>query len=343
MKANCKQIQLVKNGDAKSSFSLIDSFIEAPNEMEVQIEVAHFGLNYADVMARNGLYRDCPPLPAVLGYEVVGTVVAVGKDVSEEIIGKKVVAFTRFGGYSTKVNTRFDGCVVIDDFDEKKALALATQYVTAFYMCEYVTNVHEGEWVLIHAAAGGVGTALIQLLVQKKCNIIAKIGDASKREYLEKLGIKHIVDYSKSDYADEVIRITKGKKIDISFNPVAGSTFKKDSKLLGAGGRLVLFGGSERSNGKFGIFSTLRFVWDMGIQLPIVLMMQSKSVLGVNMLKIADNHPKVLSFCLNKVVERAKEGKIEPVVGAEFSANEISEAHALLESGKSTGKIVVSW
>lgn len=333
--------QLVKNGKAEDAFQLNDIELDPINDLQVLVQVEAFGLNYADVMARNGLYREAPPLPCVLGYEVVGTIIEIGAKVSPELMGKRIVAFCRFGGYAKHIITEEYAVSEIDNLDAGKALCLATQYVTAYYMCKYITPAHKGEIALVHAAAGGVGTALIQLLKNEEVKIIAKTGSDSKIEYLKNLGAEHIINYRNSDYAEQVNSILGEERLDISFNPVAGSTFKKDFALLGSGGRLLLFGGSERSGKKWGFFSTLNFVRKMGLQIPIGFMMRSKSVVGINMLKIADNKPKVLGFCLQEVVKMLKEGKIDPQVGGRFKGNDLAKAHDLLESGKSTGKIIV--
>jgi NADPH:quinone reductase-like Zn-dependent oxidoreductase len=124
---------------------------------------------------------------------------------------------------------------------------------------------------------------------------------------------------------------------------VGGSTFKKDLQFLGAGGKLFLFGGSELTGTKWGIFSSLNFVRKMGLILPIALMMKSKIILGVNMLKVADETPGILSHCMNKVVEMYKKGTISPIKGESFSVDDISKAHSKLESGLSIGKISVDW
>ena len=335
--------QLVKNGDAFDSFRLATIELGDPAEDEVQISVESFGLNYADVMARRGLYREAPPLPAVIGYEVVGTITKIGSNVDPKWVGKRVVGFTRFGGYSNTVNTSILAVADIGDMDAGEALCLATQYVTAYYMSSYLLNIHAHEKVLVHAAAGGVGTALIQLLKLKNAYVIAKTGSDSKKAYLNDLGADFIVNYRTSDYGKAILQHLNNGRIDVSFNPVAGSTFKTDWKLIGSGGRVVLFGGSERSGKKWGILSTLNFVRKMGLVIPIGLMMRSKNVLGVNMLKVADFQPMVLHTCLNAVVELAKQKKIAPKVGASFSSEDLPKAHDLLESGKSTGKVIVTW
>jgi NADPH:quinone reductase-like Zn-dependent oxidoreductase len=135
----------------------------------------------------------------------------------------------------------------------------------------------------------------------------------------------------------------KENHLDVSFNPVAGATFKKDFKLLGASGKLILFGGSERSGKNWGIFSTLNFVFKMGFMLPIVLMMTSKGVIGVNMLKLGDHKPATLAKCLQEVIKLFHQGLLQPIEGTSFKASEIALAHGKLESGTSIGKISIDW
>jgi NADPH2:quinone reductase len=195
--------------------------------------------------------------------------------------------------------------------------------------------------VLVHAAAGGVGTLLIQLACLQGAEVIAKVGSDHKLNLVKELGAMHAVNYKITDYA--AFLADKCGKIDVSFNPVGGSTFKKDMSLLDAGGRMVIFGGSELGQGKFGIFSKLNFVRKMGLIIPVGLMMSSRNILGVNMLRIADNKPDLIKTCLNGMMELYRGGKIKPVPGEEFSASELSRAHELLESGRSIGKICVTW
>lgn len=336
-------IFLIKKGDAGEAFDRRPSTLREIAEGEVLIEVEAFGLNYADVMARRGLYREAPPFPCVVGYEVVGTIVATGSKADATLKGKRVVAFCRFGGYARHVITWDYAVVPIGDTPAEEAMVLCTQAVTAYYMAEYLTPIHKGEKVLIHAAAGGVGTVLIQLAKRKGAEVFAKIGNDNKKELVRSLGADHVINYNQGDYAEQILKITKGDRLDVSFNPVAGSTFKKDFALLGSGGRIILFGGSEMASGKWGIFSTLNFLRKMGLVIPVGLMMRSKNILGVNMLKIADNRPMVLADCLKAVVDLHASGELKPQVGGVYPVEQIADAHAALESGSTTGKLTVFW
>lgn len=334
---------LVRKGAPSGAFERRELLLDPPAGSDIIVESEAFGLNYADVMARLGLYREAPPFPCVIGYETVGIVSHVGPESDASLLGKRVIAFCRFGGYARHVRTFDYAAVPVGDQPAEELMALCTQAVTAYYMSEYLSPVHPEDTVLVHAAAGGVGTMLIQLAVRKGATVIAKIGDEKKAGLVKNLGASHIVNYRAGDYETQIRDLLKGKKVDISFNPVAGSTFKKDMRLLGSGGRMVLFGGSELGRSRWGALSALNFVRKMGFVIPVGLMMQSKNILGVNMLRIADHKPEVLKNCLNAVVELYLAGELSPQVGGYYSADQLPEAHSALEGGKSTGKISVRW
>jgi len=334
---------LKQKGNANQAFELKEINIPKLDSEEVLIQVNAFGLNYADVMARNGLYKEAPPMPCVIGYEVTGEIISVGKNVHKEWIGKRVVGFTRFGGYAKHAISTINGIALINEISDEEALALCTQGVTAYYMTNYFQHLQKGDYALIHAAAGGVGTMLIQLLKLKGINVIAKVSSKQKEELAQKVGADFTINYIENDYTEKCEYILNGAKINAIYNAVGGSTFKKDLKLLNQGGALYLFGGAELSGGKFGVLSAINFLIKMGIVLPIGLMMQSKSIIGVNMLKIGDNQPQIILNCLNNCIRLFQEGKIKPQIGGVFSANELGRAHDFLESGKSIGKLVIKW
>ena len=339
-----KAIFLTQKGAANKAFEIRETPIpKLIDEDDILIAVEAFGLNYADVMARHGQYKEAPPFPAILGYEVVGTISAVNNVKNEHLVGKRVIGFTRFGGYAEYAVSKDYGIALIDNMDTGKALCIATQYVTAYYMAYVATNLFKGDNVLVHAGAGGVGTALIQLCKLKGCTIIATAGSSKKIEYVLNQGADFGINYRNSDYQVEVRKILDKKRIDVTFNPIAGSTFKKDFSLIGSGGRVILFGGSELSGKKWGALSGLNFVRKMGFRLAIGLMMRSKSIIGVNMLKIGDNKPELLKHCLVEVTKLIQSGDLDPHVGAEYAYENIAEAHTLLENRQSIGKVIVKW
>ena len=333
---------LLAHGDPKKVLALRDRPVPEPKSNEVRIKCEGFGLNYADVMAVKGLYREAPPLPSVLGYEVVGLIEAAGSDVPRDLLGKRVVAMTRFGGYAEYAVTDHRAISIVpDQMPLGEAAALATQGCTAWYASKILCPLFKGQRVLVHSAAGGVGHLLVQLALNEGCTVYAIASGKEKMDYLRSLGVQHAIDRSLGDPAFQVRKALNGARLDVSFNAVGGSSFKKDTALLGSGGRIVLFGGAER--GGLGAFGTLRFVWRMGLVIPIFLMMKSRSILGINMLRIAEDHPAVIAACAMGMVRAHADGVIKPRVHAEFPATELPTALGALESGSTLGKVVLRW
>jgi NADPH2:quinone reductase len=333
---------LLRHGEPASAFALREHPDPQPGPSQVLIQCEGFGLNYADAMAVRGLYREAPPLPSIIGYEVVGRVTQVGATVPDGLLGRRVVAMTRFGGYAERAVTDHRACAVIPEgLALGEAAALATQGSTAWYAARVLCPLQAGERVLVHSAAGGVGHLLVQLAVSAGCEVHAVVGSAAKADFVRSLGAAKAVDRSTGDYADQVNRNLGRHRLDASFNAVAGTTYPRDMRLLGSGGRLVLFGGAER--GAMGALGTARFIWRMGLLMPIFLMMKSKSVLGVNMLKLGDHKPDLVARCLQEAVRAHRDGLLRPHVHAEFEAGELPRAHALLASGATSGKVVLRW
>ena len=333
---------IVKYGKPEAAFQLLDHEKPVRKQGEVLIEVEAFGLNYADIMARNGLYREAPKPPFVPGYEVVGKVVEC--DEKSDLLNKRVIAFTRFGAYAEYVTTAERGIQLIDEkMPAGEAVALATQYVTAYHAAYEAVNLFNGDRIMVHAAAGGVGIAITQLAKLKGCEVFGTASSDEKLNFLKQNGVDHPINYKTHDYELEILKIIGDDRLDVAFNSIGGSTFKKDRNLVGTAGRQVLYGGAERSGKKFGIFSTLNFVRKMGLVIPIGLMMKSKGIIGVNMLKVADYKPHIISRCMAELLKLYNAGKIKPYVGGDFSSDELAKAHHLLESRQSIGKIVVKW
>lgn len=339
-----KVFALVKNGKAEQAFELREKPTPTPATGEVLIESEGFGLNFADVMARLGLYKDCPPLPAVIGYENVGRIKALGAGVSDLAVGDRVLAFTRFGGYADHVISPAMAVAKIPDtLSVGEATALATQYITAYYAAIEAINLYDGDHVLIHAAAGGVGTALIQLLKQKGCVVFGTAGSDEKLNYLKSLGVDFPINYRREDYQQAVEKLGFGKKLDATFNPIGGNYVKKDFALLNAGGNVVIYGASKLTEAKGNPIKMINLLFGFGFWSPIKLVSSSRSLIGINMLRIADYKPAVLKRCLTEVIKLADSGKIKPTVGKEFDHTELADAHTYLENRQSIGKVAIKW
>ena len=337
-----KAAVLVKNGDAATAFELRDVPMPIPAAGQVRIKVEAFGINFADVMARKGMYKDAPPLPAILGYDVAGIVDAVGDKVSDVRTGDKVMAMTRFGGYAEYAITDALALAKIpDQLDVAAATALATQYCTAYFSAAEMVNLFPGDKVLVQSGAGGVGTALIQYAKHKGCEVFATAGSAEKIAYLKECGVDHPINYTTTDFDTEIRRINHGQGVDVVFDAVGGASVRKGVKLLNAGGRIVCYGAADfTSKNAFGkLASGLAF----GIYHPAMLMMPSKAIIGVNMLRIADDKPRTIQRCLTAVVALTQQGVFRPMLGKVFPIGEIGAAHEFVEKRKSIGKVAVRW
>lgn len=339
-----KAAVLTANGDPYKAFRLQEMPDPLLSDTQVLVEVDSFGLNFADVVARLGQYQDCPPLPTIIGYEVVGRVADWGKKVSGLQKGTRVVAFTRFGGYASKVATEAAAVVPIpDNMPDGEALALCTQYCTAYFAAEYITQLHEGEHVLVQSAAGGVGTALVQLAKLKGCIVYGTAGSDDKMAYLKAQGVDLAINYRDEDFAKVIAQIAPNGKLDVIFDAVGGSAVRKGIQLLDAGGRMVCYGAASMSDRKHNLLKTAKSALEFGLYHPAQFMMSSRSLLGVNMLRVADHKPLILQKCLQAVVKMAIEQKIKPTVDSIYPIEQLPEAHEKLEFRRTIGKVAIKW
>jgi NADPH2:quinone reductase len=338
-----KAVFLIRNGEPENAFEIREIPTPVPGDNEVRIREEAFGLNFADVMARKGLYRDCPPLPCILGYDAVGIVDAVGKNVTRVKEGDRVTVFTRFKGYAEYIVTQQIGVAKIpDDMPVTFGAALATQYCTAYYCTNEAARVYEGENVLVNAAAGGVGSAAVQLLKLKNATIFGTCGSDEKVKFLREIGVHYPINYNSQDYKEEIRKILGNKKLDVVIDSVGGKYIREGMDMLGAGGRMICLGGAQLSSAT-NFFSKWKTILQFGLYHPGILMMASKSLIGVNMLKMADNKLQLFSHMLDEVVSLAEKGVLKPLPGIEYKISELAMAHSALEKRKTQGKVVVKW
>ena len=340
-----RSFYIIKHGSARTSFELRESEIPAKQDGYIRVVTEGFGINFADIMARKGLYQDAPPTPCVVGYESVGRTMDESMIGNETIpAGTRVVAFSRFGGYSTHVLADERAVQPIpEDIPLGEALALAVQYCTAYHCAEERVSVFPEDHVLVQAAAGGVGTALVQLLKRKGCTIYGTAGSDEKLKYIQEQGVHHPINYRTQDFA-RVIKDKLGSRgLDIVFDSLGGKSYSKGFNSLGKGGRIIGYGASEQVAGGLAAINQLKLAANFGLFSPIKLLMNSKAMIGVNMLHVADDRPEVLSRTMKAVVELWKAGEIKPIVGAEFPAEQLAEAHEFVEGRKSMGKVAIKW
>lgn len=337
-----KAAVLTKFGKIENAFEIKEMPNPSLKDGQVLIKTEGFGLNYADIMAIQGDYEDCPPLPTIIGYDCVGRITETKGDCGELKVGDRVTAMARFGGYAELVAAESSACAVIKEYYETgKAMAFTTQYSTAYYNFNEVVNLHKGDKILIQAAAGGVGTALVQMAIDRGCEIYGTCGSDEKVEYLKSLGVQHPINYKKEDFFSIIKKEIGDYGLDVVFDAIGGASAKKGYKLLGSGGRLVLYGAASMTGTN--IIGKLGMVAGFGLYHPVQFMMTSKAIIGVNMLRIGDDRPHVLKRCLANVIQMVDEQKLSPTVAKVFKISQLSEALNFLKDRKSMGKISVLW
>ncbi|MEQ1878993.1 MAG: zinc-binding dehydrogenase [Bdellovibrionia bacterium] len=338
-----ERIYLVRNGGSKTAFEFKTEPDPVPGPGQVRIKVEASGLNFADVLARLGLYPDAPKLPCVIGYEVVGRIDQAGPGVDAKI-GERVLSMTAFGGYASHVVVPADNVIPIPaNLDAATATALGTQFTTAWYCAEEMVRLHKGDHVLIQAAAGGVGTALVQMAKRRGCIIYGTSSNPEKLKLLKELGVQHPINYREKDFETEIRRLRNGKGVDYVFDSLGGTAFKKGMRLLQPGGRMVFIGAAEMAGPTKSIFKMLKTALGFGLIPPIRLVSTSTGVIGVNLYHVSQSRPDVLRECFRNCIELVFKGELRPILGKAFPARDIADAHDFLGSGKSTGKVALVW
>lgn len=301
----------------------------------VRIAVAAAGVNFADVMARLGLYPDAPKPPCVVGYEVAGAVTEVADGVESVKVGDRVLAGTRFGGYSSEVVVpQRDVIALPERLSFEQGAAIPVNYATAWAALVCYGNVQRGERVLIHAAAGGVGIAAIQIAKRRGAEVIGA-ASPGKHGRLRELGVTDAVDYTKDGWEKALGRF------DVILNAVGGRSLSRSYKMLRPGGRLIAYGASavvsgERRNLKAALGTLASMPWfNLTKQ-----MSQSKAVIGLNMLTLWDDRG-TLSPWIEPLSEMMDDGTIDPVIAASFDFEHAGDAHAMLTERRNVGKVVL--
>ena len=310
---------------------------------KVLVRVRAAGINFADVMARAGLYPDAPKTPSVVGYEIAGIVEAVGEGVTEYAPGDRVLGGTRFGGYAELVATPENALVALpDDWSFEEGAAFPVNYATAYAGLLRYGSLHPGERVLIQAAAGGVGIAATQIAKIVGAEIFGT-ASASKHDACRGFGVDHVIDYRKDDFVKEVRRITSAKQpLDLVMDAIAGRSFRKSWSLLGAGGRLVAFGASSLVSGeRRNPITALKTVVGMPPFNVIPMMSSSKSVIGLNMLKLWDAKGSLDEY-IEPLTEWVEDGRLRPVVAETFPLERGPDAHRFIIERKNVGKVVLT-
>lgn len=312
-----------------------------PTKGEVVVNVKAAGLNFADILARQGLYPDGPKKPCVMGYEVSGVVEAVGQDVDRELLGKSVVAMTRFRGQAEKVAVAASQLFAKpDSLTFEAAAAIPVNYLTAYALLQVMGSLHEGESVLIHNAGGGVGLAAID--IARKIGATT-YGTASpgKHDFLRERGLDYPIDYRNQDWLPILRQLTNGRGVDLVIDPIGGSHWKKSYAALRHTGRLGMFGVSTASaNGVKGKLKLVQAALQMPRFHPLGLLNKNRGVFGLNLGHMW-HEPEKVSVWMKAILDGVGEGWIRPHVDRAFSFAQAGEAHSYMEARRNIGKVVL--
>jgi NADPH:quinone reductase-like Zn-dependent oxidoreductase len=311
-----------------------------PGDGEVRIRVRAAGVNFADLMARVGLYPDAPKVPCVVGYEVSGIVDSAGKGVTRVAVGDRVFGMPRFGGYTdTLVLKEAQAFRMPDAMTFEEAAALPVVYLTAHHMLMYIGNLRPRSRVLIHSAAGGVGLAAIQLAQTRDCEIFG-IASASKHAFLKERGCHHTID-NDADHVTAIRALTEGRGVDVVLDPVGGKSWSDGYDLLAPAGRLVAFGLSAAASGKKrSLLHALTQIVQVKKWSPMKLMDDNRTIAGVNMGHLFGELA-MLQEQFADLVAMYEAGKIKPYVDRTFPFSEAAAAHHYLHDRKAKGKVLL--
>jgi len=313
-----------------------------PNAGEVRVRVHASGVNFADILIRIGIYPHAPKLPAVIGYEVSGVIDALGDGVKGLSAGKRVLAFTpRYGGYSEVINVPANEVLAIPErLSFEQAAAIPVNYLTAWIMLIRLGNLQQGERVLIHAAAGGVGQAALQMCRWRGARVIGT-ASAIKHARLKQLGVEHSIDYRTQDFEAEVMRLTDGKGVDVVLDAVGGKSFAKSYRCLAPLGRLCVFGASGMVRGKRrNLLHVLKEWIAMPRFSPLALLQENRGVFGMTLGSLK-REVATRRQMLEQILELVHEGQLDPVVDRAFSFDEAAEAHHYIQARRNFGKVLL--
>jgi NADPH:quinone reductase-like Zn-dependent oxidoreductase len=313
---------------------------------EVRIDVKATGINFADTMARVGLYPDAPKPPCVLGYEVAGKVESVGEGVTEQKVGDRVVAGTRFGGHASMVSVPAAQVLPLPDrLSFEQGAAIPVNFSTAYSGLVIMGGLKKGDRALIHAAAGGVGTAAVQIARMRGAEVFGT-ASGQKHDAVRALGATHMIDYRTEDFEEEVKRITDGEGVDVAFDAQGPRSFRKSYRVLRPGGRLIMYGLAEASTGEgrsipklIESLARMPFAttpWWKSLQ----VMNENKGVFGLNMLAWWDTEGDIERIT-GPLVEEIEAGDLDPVVAEAFPFDRAGDAHAFIADRKNIGKVVL--
>ncbi|GAB4072816.1 NADPH:quinone oxidoreductase family protein [Barrientosiimonas marina] len=298
-----------------------------PGDNDVIIEVEAIGVNYADIARREGEYVLPTELPFTPGTEVVGKVTETGNKAGNVEKGTRVASLIGSGGYAEYVKTKADSLIPVPDgVSLEKAVALPLQGLSAYHILQTMGRLAEGETVLVHAAAGGVGSLAVQLAKRFGAGkVIATASTPEKLLFAEKMGADHLVNYSQDNWEKHVREVTDGKGVDVALEMAGGDVFHKTLKCLAPFGRMVVYGVASGQQPKF---------------YPSSLMRRNQSVVGFFLPQIMQK-PELFKSSLQELLAYAEKGELELTIGGTYPLTEAKEVHRLFQERRTRGKMIL--
>jgi NADPH:quinone reductase len=323
-----KQVQIHHYG-APDVMQLVEVDLPQPQAGEVLIESEAIGINFADSLRRRNVYFMPTPLPYVLGSEVVGHIRSVGEGVSAPYLpGTRVLGILPSGGgYSEFVTAQAQYCVPLPtSLDPKAATAIFVQGTTAQLMISQIAGDMAGKTVLINAAAGGVGSILVQLAKLNGARVIAASSSNAKLDVARSLGADALINYTQSGWATQVMEANGGQGVDVVFEMVGGEVYNESLRCLARGGHLIVYGAASQQQGRI----HPEYFVDMNIT-------QS----GFNLAYFIGNRPSLWQKALEIIISLLAQGKLTIQTAHTFTLKDAAEAHRQLESRSTIGKVVL--
>jgi NADPH:quinone reductase len=311
----------------------------SPGTDEVLVRTAAIGLNFADLFVRAGVYPRTPKPPLVPGMELSGVVERVGAGVTDLREGERVVAVPIFGGHAEKVVAPATHVFPVPaGVALEEAAAVPVVFLTAHWSIEKA-QVEPGERVVVTAAAGGVGTALLQLLVRRGARVLALAGSEPKLALCRELGAEAAGTYSE---AERLIAERFGGSADVAMDAVGGRIFRRLWKRLDGGGRYVLFGLAAAAGGR-GVapLRALREAVGMGLLIPFRTVETCRTLIGFN-LSLLPQKTGALREAAAAIFADVAAGRLRPILGPRFPFEKLPDAHRALASRATTGKVIVT-
>ena len=323
-------------------FAIREASDPVPGAGDLRVRVRAAGVNYADILSRLGLYPDAPKPPVVVGYEIAGYVDAAGAGVAGFAPGDRIVALTKFGGYSDVVVVPAAHAFRVPvDLSDAEAAAIPVNYLTAALALYRMAALSSGETVLIHNAGGGVGIAAAQLARLRRATVIGT-ASAFKHAALRSFGIEHVIDYHHADVPEEVRRITKGRGVDVILDPIGGRSFMSSYRLLAPLGRLIVFGLSSAVSGEQrNLWSALRAWMSTPRFNPMSLINRNRGVFGLHLGHLWEEQRQLAPLMTMILSEIAAE-RLKPVVAKTFPLERVADAHRFIQKRMNIGKVVLT-